>query len=118
MTATITYIIRHCHVVWSNYRRCFGLAIGFTDHLYTQQEITSNYSTLINVHTLQITTAHDKSLPACCVFTSRSLATASNSGDSSVSALKSSLNAAPFQLTLFFTHSRTELNRWSHLSSL
>jgi hypothetical protein len=32
-----------------------------------------------------ISTAAAKSFPACCVFTSRSLGTASNSGDSSTS---------------------------------
>jgi hypothetical protein len=34
---------------------------------------------------IQITTAFTKPFPACCVFTSRSLARASNSGDSSAS---------------------------------
>jgi hypothetical protein len=81
-----------CHVVWSDYRRGFGLDIEFIDHLYTKLETTSNYSATANLHTLQITTAHAKSFPACCVFTSRSLVTASNSGDSSASALKCSLN--------------------------
>jgi hypothetical protein len=51
--------------------------------------------------------------PACCVFTNRSRVTASNSGDYSASALKSSLNGGPFQLlqlTFFFRlPQRTEL---------
>jgi hypothetical protein len=46
---------------------------------------TSNYSAIANLHTSQITTASAKYFPACCVFTSLSLATASNSGDSSAS---------------------------------
>jgi hypothetical protein len=60
---------------------------GFTDHLYTQLGTTSNYSAIANLHTSQITAATTKSSPACYVFTSRSLVTASNSGDSSASAL-------------------------------
>jgi hypothetical protein len=75
-----------------DYRRNFGLDIGFIDHLYTQLAATNNYNAIVNLHTLQITTAHAKSFPACCVFTSRSLVTASNSEESSASALKSSLN--------------------------
>jgi hypothetical protein len=44
-----------------------------------------NYSATANLHTLQITTAPAQPFPACCVFNSHSLATASNSGDSSTS---------------------------------
>jgi hypothetical protein len=51
----------------------------------------SNYSAIANLHSLQITTAHAKSSPACCVFTSRSLVTASNTEGSLASVLKSSL---------------------------
>jgi hypothetical protein len=50
---------------------------------------------IANIHTLQITTAHAKYFPACGVFTSRSLVTASNSGESSTAALKSSLHSLP-----------------------
>jgi hypothetical protein len=70
----------------------FGLNIRFIGHLYTQLGTASNYNAVANLHTLQITTAHAKPFPTCCVFTSRSLVTASNNGDSSASALKSSLN--------------------------
>jgi hypothetical protein len=38
-----------------------------------------------DIHILQITTAPAKNFPACCVLTSFSLATVSNSGDSSAS---------------------------------
>jgi hypothetical protein len=51
--------------------------------IYTQDGNTSNYSAIANPHNSQITTAPSKSFTACCVFTSRSLATASKSGDSS-----------------------------------
>jgi hypothetical protein len=61
-----------------DYRRGFGLDIGFIDHLYTQLGTTSIYSAIATLHTLQITTTHAKSFPACYVFTSRSLVTASN----------------------------------------
>jgi hypothetical protein len=63
----------------------FGLMSGFIDRLYTQLGKTSNYSTTANLHISQITTAPAKHFPACCVFTSRSLAVASSSGDSSAS---------------------------------
>jgi hypothetical protein len=49
---------------------------------------TRNYKQLqriANLHNSQITTALTKSFPSCCVFTSRSLATAHNSRDSSAS---------------------------------
>jgi hypothetical protein len=43
------------------------------------------YNAIANLHTLQITAATGKHSPAFCVFSSRPLATASNSGDPSVS---------------------------------
>jgi hypothetical protein len=58
---------------------------GFLDHLYTRLVSTSNYSATANLHNLQITTAAVKPFPPCCVFNSRSLATASNSEDFSAS---------------------------------
>jgi hypothetical protein len=51
---------------------------GFIDHLNTQLRSTSNYSTTVNLHNSQITTASTKLFSACCVFISCSLATASN----------------------------------------
>jgi hypothetical protein len=91
-----------------DYRRGFGLDIEFIDHSYTRLGTTSNYSTTANLHNSQITTALAKHFPACCVFTSPSLITASNSEDSSASALKSCMNGGSLptafhllQLTLF-----------------
>jgi hypothetical protein len=57
----------------------------FIDHLYTPVGITSNYSAIANLHTLQITIAPAKSFYSLSVFISSSLATASNSGDTSAS---------------------------------
>jgi hypothetical protein len=55
-------------------------------------------------------TAYAKSLPACCVFASRSLVTASNIEDSSAAALKSSPNGGSLQLlTLYSLLYRTDL---------
>jgi hypothetical protein len=58
---------------------------GFTDYLYARLGNISNYSATAHLHNSQITTAPAKPLPAFGILTSRSLATASNSGDSSVS---------------------------------
>jgi CBS domain containing-hemolysin-like protein len=63
----------------------YGLVNWYFFHLYTPPRITSNYSALANLHTLQITTAPATHFPACCVLTSFSLATAYNSGKSSAS---------------------------------
>jgi hypothetical protein len=60
----------------------YGLDNGFIDHSYTPLGTRSNYSTTANLHNSQITTAPAKLFPPCRVFDSRSLAMASNSGDS------------------------------------
>jgi hypothetical protein len=67
----------------------------FIDHLYTPLGTTSTYYAIADSHTLKITTAPAKHFPACCVFTSHSLATASNSGDSSASRGQSSCHSHP-----------------------
>jgi hypothetical protein len=86
------------------------MANGFIDHL---QVVTRNdYNTIAVFHSLH--SLHLKPSPACCVFTSRSLATASNSGDSSDSALTSLLPSeyptTELQRHLFFSVSLAELN--------
>jgi hypothetical protein len=68
---------------------------GFTDHLYTRLVSASNYNATTNLCDSKIATAPVSLFPACCV-TSRLLATASNSGDSSAS---------------IFTDSREKLNQ-------
>jgi hypothetical protein len=50
-----------------------------------------------NLHNSPITTAPAKPFPACCVFTSRSLATASNSVDSSASRAQVLSSRSPVQ---------------------
>jgi hypothetical protein len=58
---------------------------GFIDRLYTRLGSTSTYSATAKLH-IHKSPQHTLSpFPACCVFTSRSLATAYNSGDSSAS---------------------------------
>jgi hypothetical protein len=56
-----------------------------TTYTHTRLGTTSSYSATANLYSSQITKATAKSFPACCVFISRSPATASNSGDSSAS---------------------------------
>jgi hypothetical protein len=73
----------------SDCRRGFGFEIEFIDHL---QAITTITITLSLISTLYKSLQHTLSFPVCCVFTSRSLITASNSGDSSASALTSFLS--------------------------
>jgi hypothetical protein len=58
----------------------------------TTLTITSNYSAVANIHTLQITTAHAKYFPACSVVSSSCLVTASNNNYSFASWLKFYLN--------------------------
>jgi hypothetical protein len=57
----------------------------FIYHLYTRLGPTSDYNTTANLQNSQIITALAKTFTAFCIFTSRSLATASNSRDSSAS---------------------------------
>jgi hypothetical protein len=74
----------YCNVVWVTRLGMdwwMDLLTTYTHPLRT----TSNYSAIANLHNSQITTATAEPYPACCVFTSCSLATASNSGDHSAS---------------------------------
>jgi hypothetical protein len=57
----------------------------YINHFHAQLRTTSNYSVTAHLHSSEFTTAHTKPFPACCVFTSRSLAAASNSGGFSAS---------------------------------
>jgi hypothetical protein len=78
-------------------RRGFGLANGFMDHLYTRLGTTSNYRVTDDLHNSEITTAPAKTFPACCVFTNRSLETASNGGKSSASRAQVPSSQTPVQ---------------------
>jgi hypothetical protein len=96
---------------------------GFIDHLhvYTRPEIISNCSAAANLHNLQITTASSKPFPACCVFTSRSLATASNSKDSSASRTQVFSSQTPVQYWLCrpnsFQDNSSARTTWEHTVS-
>jgi hypothetical protein len=57
-------------------------SMDWTWGLLTQLGTTGNYSATASLHITQTTTAPAKPFLACCVFKSRSLATASNSRDS------------------------------------
>jgi hypothetical protein len=46
---------------WVTLKWGFGLEIGFIDHFNTWLVTTLNYSTITDLHNLQITTAHAKS---------------------------------------------------------
>jgi hypothetical protein len=72
---------------------------GFIDHLYTQLGITINYRATADLHNLQITTAPAKPF-LVYVFTSRSLTTDSNSGDSSASRRQVLSSEPPLQNSL------------------
>jgi hypothetical protein len=69
----------------------------FIDHLYTRLGTTSTYNAIADLITLQITTAHAKPFAACFAFTSRFLATVSNSGDSSASPTQIPSSQPPVQ---------------------
>jgi hypothetical protein len=72
----------------------YGLVNGCIDHVNTRFVITSSYSA-IAISTLYTSLQHSLSLfPACCVLTSRSMATASNSGDYSASRAQVLVTAA------------------------
>jgi hypothetical protein len=71
----------YCHVLGvCDYRRGMDWILDLT-----QLGTTSNHSAIADFHNSRITTAPTKPFPACYVFTSRFLATALNSGDSSAS---------------------------------
>jgi hypothetical protein len=74
----------------------FWLVNGFIDNLYTRLVSTSTYSATANLHNSQIATTFTKPFPACCVI-SRSLATASNSVDSSASRAQALSSQTPIQ---------------------
>jgi hypothetical protein len=83
-------------------------------YVYKAFGTTSNYSAIANLHPLEITTAPAKPFSACCVLTSRSLATACNSGDSSASRAQILVSQPPVQnscqLCQFFLALLAELN--------
>jgi hypothetical protein len=86
---SISFPIHHLSVILSWFGRMTidGVWNGYWIYwpLYIPLVLTRNYSVTANLHTLQIIRAPVKPFPACYFLTSRSLATASNSGDSSAS---------------------------------
>jgi hypothetical protein len=90
--------MKHTVTCMCDYRRCFGLDIGFINQFNTQLVITINYSAIVDFHTLP---NHAKSLQARNVFTSSCLVTGSNNNYSSVSVLKFSPNGGSLPTELF-----------------
>jgi hypothetical protein len=70
--------------------------------LLTQFGTTSNHSSIASFHTLQITTALVKRFPDC-VLNGSSLATVSNSGDSSATRAQDLLSQSPLQSSCQFS---------------
>jgi hypothetical protein len=99
--ATALRVYVYCHVYECDSRRDFGLDFRFIDHLYMRMGTIINHSATANLHNSQITAVPGKPFPVCYVFTSRCLVTAYNSGDSSFSALKSSLNGGSLPTASF-----------------
>jgi hypothetical protein len=66
--------LKYCHIVWSDYRRGFGLDIGFIAHINTQLVSAFNYN-IIKFHTLQFTIARGKPFPVRSVVSSSCLVT-------------------------------------------
>jgi hypothetical protein len=95
-----------------DYSQGFGLVIRFIDHLHRRIVSKRNYSATANLHALQVTTAPVKSFPVCCVFSSLSLVTASNSGDSSTSGLTSFLNGGSLPTTVTDPFLQTRVQNW------
>jgi hypothetical protein len=99
-----------------DYRR-YGLDFEFIDTLYTPLGTTGSYRAIANLHTLQFTTAPAKPFPACCVLTSRSLATASNRGHSSASRVQFLLSQPPVQKSCQSLNPKCQLPIANNLSS-
>jgi hypothetical protein len=93
--------ISHCVLLLSGssdgYRRRIDWILDLRTQLYTQLGTTSNCSIIANLHTLEITVTLAKPFPACSVLTSRSVATAFSSGDSSASSSQLLSSQPPVQ---------------------
>jgi hypothetical protein len=95
----------------------YGFMNGFVDHLYTQLRTTSNYGAIADLETLQFPTAPAKPFPAWCVLTSRSLAAASNSEDSSASRPQVLLSQPTVQNSVNSFNSRNSTNPAYNISA-
>jgi hypothetical protein len=84
----------HTVTILSDYRRSFGLEIGFIDHLQVVTTSDYEHNTIASFHTLQITAAQAKSFQSA--FISRFLVTDFKNGDSTTAPTKSSLHRLPY----------------------
>jgi hypothetical protein len=83
-----------------DYRRGMDLWIDLMTTYTHHSELQVLNNPIADFHTSHIITAPVKPFPACCVLTSRSLAAASNSGDSSTSRPQVLLSQPPVQNSL------------------
>jgi hypothetical protein len=94
-----------------DYRR-YGLVNGFIDRLNTPLGTTSNYSTIANLQTLQITTPPAKLFSSLLFLQQTSLVTASNSGNSSTFRTQVLLSQPPVQELLSTDSSTNWVPGW------
>jgi hypothetical protein len=99
----------------SDYRRGFGMDTGFIGHLHTRLGITSYYSTTANLHNSQITTTPAKPFPPAVSSPAVPWQRLLTLEIFQLLCSSPLWMAAPFQLTLFFKDSRTELAWWSRI---
>jgi hypothetical protein len=107
----IVFIFMLCSDYWQG----FALVIGFIDHFNKQLVITHNYSAIANFRSLQFTRAHAKAFPAHSVFSSSCLVMASNSGCTSGSVLKSSVNGSSLPTVTLATPTKSSVHRLTKL---
>jgi hypothetical protein len=88
-----------------DYRRGFGLEIGFIDHLYTGLGTTGNYTATANLHNLPITAAPAKLFQSAVLqpFPDNGF----NSGDSSASFAQALSSQIPVQNSLNSSQSQS-----------
>jgi hypothetical protein len=94
---------------------CFWIGDWIYWPLLTWLVITLNYSAIANFHTLQITTAHAKSFPACSVFTSSCLVMAPTMAIPLLPCSSPLWMVAPFQLNWAQSKSKSHCD-WRSVS--
>jgi hypothetical protein len=81
------------------YRRVIACWMGLLTTYTHHSELHALNNSVACLHTLQSITAPTKFFPTCCVFTSPSLSTVSNNGDSSASPAQFLFSQPPVQIS-------------------